>query len=475
VTLLNILLRRADEHPERTAIVEGDGTSTTYAELVRQAGQLASTCAAQGIGPGDRVLVAVWPSIRLYASLAAIWQCGAVAVLPEAAMGLAGLRQAAAAAKPKAMLADLPVRLLSWVLPETRYIPLGLSPRPRHDACAAAFHRATAGDAALISFTSGSTGRPKGMVRTHGLLLAQHAALAPLIAPRREREVDLVAFPAFALTCLGHGNTVVMPDWNLRRHDLVSAAEISRRAQATGATRLLVPPVIAARLARDGLVASADRVLTGGGPIYPDVARTFLARNPGIGLTIIYGSTEAEPISHVDAESLSEDDWRDAAHGGGLPVGHPVPQATVRIDAGEILVAGPHVNESYMAPTTDAGTKLRFGDRVFHRTGDAGRFDSSGRLWLLGRLTASREDIHPFAIETAARMLPGVRGAALVPVENRTLLFIEGPVAGLDRDFQARLETLSVEVRTIPAIPLDRRHRSKPDYAALRDVARRIP
>jgi olefin beta-lactone synthetase len=72
-------------------------------------------------------------------------------------------------------------------------------------------------------------------------------------------------------------------------------------------------------------------------------------------------------------------------------------------------------------------------------------------------------------------MQPGVRGAALVPVENRTLLFIEGPVAGLDRDFQARLETLSVEVRTIPAIPLDRRHRSKPDYAALCDVARRIP
>jgi acyl-CoA synthetase (AMP-forming)/AMP-acid ligase II len=473
VTLLNVFLRRANQHPDRTAIVEADGASTTYAELVRRAGQLASTFAAQGIGPGDRVLVAVWPSIRLYAALAAIWQCGAVAVLAEASMGLAGLRQAAAAAKPKAMLADLPVRLLSWLLPQMHYIPLGRSPRPRHDARPAAFHRATAGEAALISFTSGTTGRPKGMVRSHGRLLAQHEALAPLIAPRREREVDLVAFPAFVLTCLGHGNTVVMPNWNLRRHDLVSAAEISRRAQASGATRLLVPPVITARLAQEGLVGSVDRVLTGGGPIYPDVARTFLARNLGIGLTIVYGSTEAEPISHVDAESLSDDDWRDAAHGAGLLVGRPVAQATVRIDAGEILVAGPHVNESYLDPTIDTGTKLRFGGRVFHRTGDAGRFDSSGRLWLLGRLTALREDIHPFAIETAARMQPGVKGAALVPLEERTLLFIEGPLAGLDRDFQARLETLRVEVRTIPAIPLDRRHRSKPDYAALSDIAAR--
>ena len=473
MTLLDVFLRRADEHPERTAIVEADNTSTTYAELVRQAGQLACTCAAQGIGPGDRVLVAVWPSVRLYVWLAAIWQCGAVAVLPEASMGLAGLRQAAAAAKPKAMLADLPIRLLSWLPPETRCIPLRLSPQPRHFTRPAAFHRATAGDAALISFTSGTTGRPKGMVRSHGLLLAQHEALAPLIAPRREREVDLVAFPAFVLTCLGHGNTVVMPNWNLRRHDLVSAAEISRRAQATGATRLLVPPVITVRLAQEGLVTSVDRVLTGGGPIYPDVARRFLARNLGIGLTIVYGSTEAEPISHVDAESLSEDDWQEAAHGGGLPVGRPVPQATVRIDAGEILVAGPHVNQSYMDPTLNTGTKLRLGDRVLHRTGDAGRFDRSGRLWLLGRLAASRKDVHPFAIETAARMQPGVRGAALVPLEDRTLLFIEGQAAGLDRDFQARLQTLGVEVRTIPAIPLDRRHRSKPDYAALTDVATR--
>ena len=473
MTLLEVFLRRANEHPNRTAIVEPDGTSTTYAELAAHAGKLASTWSAEGIGPGDRVLVAVWPSIRLYASLAAIWQCGAVAVLPEASMGLAGLRQAAAAAKPKAILADLPIRLLTWFLLETRDIPLRLLRHVRYDARLAAFHRATARDAALISFTSGTTGLPKGMVRSHGLLLAQHDALATLIAPRREGEVDLVAFPAFVLTCLGHGTTVVMPDWDLRRHDRVSAAEISRRARATGATRLLVPPVITGRLAQEGLTASVDRVLTGGGPIYPDVARAFLARNPGIGLTIVYGSTEAEPISHVDAESLSEDDWRDAAHGGGLPVGRPVPQATVRIDAGEFLVAGPHVNESYLDAAMDAGTKLRFGDKVFHRTGDAGRFDSNGRLWLLGRMAASREGLHPFAIETAARMQPGVRAAVLVLVDDRTILFIEGQVAGFDRNFQAQLETLSIEVRTIPAIPLDRRHRSKPDYAALIDVATR--
>ena len=72
-------------------------------------------------------------------------------------------------------------------------------------------------------------------------------------------------------------------------------------------------------------------------------------------------------------------------------------------------------------------------------------------------------------------MQPGVRGAALVSLEDRSILFIEGPVTGFDRDFQAQLETHGIKARTIPAIPLDRRHRSKPDYAALIDVAIRRP
>ena len=70
----------------------------------------------------------MWPGIALYASLAALWRLGAVAVLPEAAMGLAGFCHVAAAAIPKALLADRPIRLLSCLFPETRNIPSRLSP-----------------------------------------------------------------------------------------------------------------------------------------------------------------------------------------------------------------------------------------------------------------------------------------------------------------------------------------------------------
>ena len=472
MTLLDEFARRTAEHPDRTALIEPSGASISFAELERRAQALANAWARQGIEPGDRVLVAVWPGIALYASLAALWRLGAVAVLPEAAMGLAGLRHAAAAAAPKALLADTGLRLIAAIFPETRAIPLGLSPRAEGGPGRASWREPRPDDPALMSFTSGSTGKPKAMLRNHGLLLAQHHALAPLIAPRHGPQIDLVAFPAFVLTCLGQGVTAVLPGWNMRRHDLVSAATIARAIARHGVTRLLVPPVITARLAKDGLppdaAATLRQVLTGGGPIYPDTALAFLKSHPGLGLTMVYGSPEAEPISHIAAETLSDDDWRDAAQGGGLPVGAPVEEATVAIVDDEILVAGPHVNPAYVDPSHRAGAKVWRDGRLFHRTGDCGRLDARGRLWLLGRRGAARPGLFPFAIETAARLQPVVEGAALVSGNAQTVLFVQGTRARLEPGFRTRLEALNVILRPIDAIPLDRRHRSKPDYAALR-------
>jgi len=469
VTILGHFYDRADEHPDRVAIIEASDRSATYGDLKRRSVELAAAWSKQGILPGDRVLVAVWPGIELYASLAAIWRLGATAVLPEASMGLKGFLHAAEASKPKALLAGPGICLLSRFIPETRGIPLRISPYARGSRTVAPVAPIGNDTPALISFTSGTTGKPKGIVRTHGLLLAQHEALASIIAPKDRPEIDLVAFPAFVLTCLGHGTTAVMPDWDVRRHDMVNVGQIGVQARRMAVTRLLVPPVITARIADERLIApTVRRVMTGGGPVYPDVARAFLRANPGMGLTIVYGSTEAEPISHVEAESLSEDDWSLAANGGGLPAGDVVPEAALRIVDGEIQVAGGHVNEGYMDPARDAETKVRVDGVVYHRTGDAGRIDDKGRLWLLGRTSASVEGIHPFAVETAARLQPGVTNAAFLAHAGLRVLFVEGEDIVLDRSFRQRLKETGVLVQKVGAMPMDSRHRSKPDYAKLR-------
>src|SRR5690606_16743998 len=102
VNLLAAFARRVAEHPERVALIDPKGRSWTYAALDRRGQALAVAFAERGLREGDRVLVALGIGADLYAGLAALWRLGAVAVLPEPALGLAGIRHAMASTRPSA-------------------------------------------------------------------------------------------------------------------------------------------------------------------------------------------------------------------------------------------------------------------------------------------------------------------------------------------------------------------------------------
>ena len=467
MNLIQDFLTEAERRPQQTAIIDKAGRSISYQALARRSADLAASFAESGIGKGDRVLIGTFPGIELYAGLAALWRLGAVAVFPEPAMGLAGFRHAARVTRPRALLASFGVGLLAALFSETRAIPLRLNAGKTHASGKDYCETLGGEDPALISFTSGSSGAPKAMERSHGLMRAQHQALASLIASDRP-EIDIVAFPAFVLTCIGHGSTAVMPNWNLRRHDRMPPEKLIRLAANTGATRLLVPPVVVSRLLETELPESVHRVLTGGGPLYPDIARQFLTKHPNVGLTNVYGSTEAEPIAHIHLEDLTEPDWEAAGAGRGLPAGPPVAEVRLRFVEDEIQVAGPHVNRGYLDPDQDRDTKIAEGETIWHRTGDAGRLDEAGRLWLLGRHGASANGLFAFSVETAARLWPGVTGAAFaVDPEGAAVLFLSGDASNLSV-WRARAAAIgTIEICPVAKIPMDRRHRSKPDLKHL--------
>ena len=186
--------------------------------------------------------------------------------------------------------------------------------------------------------------------------------------------------------------------------------------------------------------------------------------------------------------------------GGGLVAGLPVPEIALRIlrepwdpaplgalsradfehrcagpDApGEIVVHGGHVLTGYLGGRGDGDTKFRVDGEVWHRTGDAGYLDATGRLWLLGRCSARVADgegvLYPFAVECAAMHCAGVARAAFTSAAGRRLLLVE-PMPGHAPDLAevsgvlgwARLH----EIREYAAIPVDRRHNAKIDYTAL--------
>lgn len=474
MTLLAPFLDQAARVPDRTAIIEPDGRSIGFGALAALSASRARAFSERGIGSGDRVLVATGIGIELYACLAALWRLGAVPVFPEPSLGLDGLRHAARVTQPIAILAPWPLRWLRWLLSDLRGIARGLPPGEARESGPEPVPGYGPDHPALISFTSGSTGLPKGLLRSHALLSAQHAALAPLLAPRSASEVALIGFPVFVLAHLALGITSILPPPRDHRGGF-DADGLAALAERTRATRLLLPPGACEDLLTRSLPPGIREVITGGGPVFPDLLGRLAAALPQARIVSLYGSTEAEPIAHVTMEAIGPADWKAMAEGAGLLAGTPVPAVAILIEDDEILVAGPHVVPGYLDPAHDAASKVTIAGRRWHRTGDAGRIDAAGRLWLLGRHAARIGGIYPFCIEAVARTWPGLRRAALVPAQGRAVLLVEGDPAHLG-EWRSRAGSLGpIEVVPLARIPLDARHRSKVDYRALRQIFARTP
>ena len=335
-------------------------------------------------------------------------------------------------------------------------------------------------------------------MRTHAVLGAQHEALGSVAARAGER--DLVSLPIVVLTNLGAGATSVIPAGDLRRPGAVAPAPVLAQVERHAVQRITASPALVERLV-DGVGASRPaalrgvRIVTGGGPVFPDlVMRANVVT--GAPLIAVYGSTEAEPIAHVSSEQIAEAEIVAMRDGAGLLAGEPVREATVRIVPatirgdeahavlrgtmpvaagirGEIVVRGRHVVPGYLHGRGDAETKIHLDGAVWHRTGDAGYVDGNGRLWLLGRVAATlrdgRGELHPFAVECAARLIVPGRRTVLAGHHGERILLVEGALAPGDRGALGEGLRWAMLDRIVDGttLPLDRRHNSKVDYNAL--------
>jgi acyl-CoA synthetase (AMP-forming)/AMP-acid ligase II len=272
------------------------------------------------------------------------------------------------------------------------------------------------GDVALLLSSSGTTGLPKVVQLSHRAVVANLCQTA-VMYPYGEGERVLGLAPFFhsmglivvLLHALASGATVVsMPRFDPEA--MLTAIE------QHGVSQVLVPPPVVRFLAESPLVDRFDlsslRIVGCGGA--PSGAELTRAASERLGCLVAegYGITEFGPmvaVSPLEPERLR--------HGS---VGHLMPGTEGRIVDGEVWVRGPQVmsgylgNESATAATVDA-------DGWLH-TGDLGRFDDDGYLFLGDRLKELIKvkgfQVAPAELEGILRSHPAVADAAVVRVPD---------------------------------------------------------
>ena len=283
---------------------------------------------------------------------------------------------------------------------------------------------------AAIFFTGGTTGKSKGAMLSHGALM--RGALNGVYAPGealRQRYLALIPFSHVfgvvrnLLSCFYTGSMLYTVE------DMKTVVSVLPAAKPT--LMVLVPALadMLAGLAKmRGMEALGGklRVIIAGGAHVPE---GVIMRWKELGVICCpgYGMTET-----ANLVSGNGDPWDFPAS-----VGMPYPEQEVKIVDGEIWVRGDHLMLGYYNDPEE--TEKIFTPDGWLKTGDLGKIDENGLLYITGRskniiVLPSGENISPEELETALGKIPLIKDALVREAEigGRTVLeaevFPNGPV-----------------------------------------------
>ncbi|MFT3661480.1 MAG: AMP-binding protein [Gordonia sp. (in: high G+C Gram-positive bacteria)] len=426
----------AARDPERQALTDDDGV-LVYAEADRRSSQIGAGLRALGVAEGDAVALLARNSREFLLAAGAIAKVGCDVLLLNTGFSGPQIADVCRRESAAAIVHDPEFAELVAEAAENRHAVLTTDPGTGEDVPTLASLAADHGEDALpspsragkvIILTSGTTGTPKGASRgaaSGGALptLEAPAALLDRIPLRAGMRIGLAA-PAFhawglsnLLLSLGLGARIVCR----RRFDPEAwlAAVERHRIEA-----LVVVPVMLARIlelpaaTRARYDLSSLQIVAASGSALPAGLAERWMNEYGDNLYNLYGSTEV-----ANATIATPADLRTAPGTAGRPTrgttvrlydehGAEVPQGEV----GRIFVGNSQLFEGY----TGGEDKERLHGLM--ATGDVGRFDAAGRLFVEGRdddmIVSGGENVFPQEVENAIVVHPAVAEVACVGVPD---------------------------------------------------------
>lgn len=463
-----------DDHPaDAVALISGD-QRLTYGELREQVAAVRGGLAAQGIGAGDRVVIAAINDTPFVVMYLATIGLGAVAIPVNPLSPPPELLRELVMVEPAAVVLD-EISCPVWSMVPADQIPSSIrvvitSDRALADRCgiADAVDVATlrAGDAVPITevdaaeiaamlFTSGTAGSPRAAMLSHGNLRSNIDQ--SLSSPEHTEASDVVygvlpLFHIFGLNVglgvtLAAGATLVLAT----RFDMAEALSLIADHGVTivpGA-----PPVWVAFAESDApadAFAGVRTAVSGASRLPVSVAERIEER---FGITIAegYGLTETAPVVTSS--------WAAGERPRYGSVGRSIPGVEIRLvndagedvpvgDAGEILIKGPNVFVGYFRdPET---TERVLADGWLH-TGDVGMVDEDGWLYLVDRakdlIIVSGFNVYPAEVEEVLNLHPDVSESGVIglvdDLDNEAIRAYVVPAAGASPSADALIEFAS--------------------------------
>jgi long-chain acyl-CoA synthetase len=399
--LTELLYEQAQARPQQTALVYGD-ERIAFADLIERIERVASGLSQRGIGAGDAVGLVLRDDPWFVTSFHAVTALGAIVVPVNPAFKQAELEFNFRGASVSAVISDerttgVCERIAAGLDGEVHVISTS-SAHGQADTLDALLEEGSADRLApraaeetlVYQFSSGSTGRPKRVPRTHGQCVAEAGMYASLGLTHEDRIFS--AIPLFHTWGMGAsifaaaatGATIVILEdphpFLLRRRRALELIEHERATVFPGVPfnyRLMAEAPAGADLSSLRLCFSAGTAL-------PREGFEAFGERFGVLVRQLYGSTETgmiaanmsdDPVATFESVGTAVEGVRiEIVDDDGAPLGAG--------ETGEVTVASPAASDGYAEADSASMEAFRDG-RYF--TGDLGRLDEDGRLYLEGR------------------------------------------------------------------------------------------
>ena len=508
MTIIDKIKDLRKQYPDNTALFDlKTGNKITFTQIDTKSDEICRYLIQKGFEKGNKIVVFVPIGIEFYLILTAIFKMGLQAVFIDPYAGIEHINKCCEMISPDGIIGSGKTLLKGFFLKGIRKIgkKINYIKMMEHSEKLSIYEKnknqkiiqnekIDGSTPALISFTSGSTGFPKIIMRTHEFLLGQHNVLEKNLKFEKETAV-YSSFPIFLLSHMATGTTTFIPDLNWRKPVESDFGNIVKQITENNIQNIILPPAIfenIVKFCKDEkiMLENVQKVYTGGAPVFYSLMKKIKEVFANAKIIALYGASEAEPISVLNFEDITEEDIENMKNGDGLLAGKIVNEIELKIEEleetteknkiseikGEILVRGENVVDGYLNIEKNS-------DENWHRTGDMGYINKKGQLILLGRVKGRiqiEENIYyPFTVETAFSFCKNVKKSVLTSKNNKLYLIVErNPEYKGNLSEDSEIKELKEKFRIFKIIeteiPMDKRHNSKTDYKKLEEIVEKL-